>query len=156
MFSREDFDRLSREASTNHYFVGTYPGLYFNVFPQFAFREPASEQYARITRAPKQAGDNGLKFWATAEIGEKGRNGLPTELIANFKFGEFRALSEEEFNALVASQCAELIVPPTLPLHSPHRFVAALAMYTLKTDFTVSLIAEYEDEFIHFYWDTTA
>lgn len=29
-------------------------------------------------------------------------------------------------------------------------------MYSMKTEFIVSLFAEYEDEYIHFYWDTTS
>jgi hypothetical protein len=29
-------------------------------------------------------------------------------------------------------------------------------MYSMKTEFFVSAVAEYEDEFIHFAWETTA
>lgn len=29
-------------------------------------------------------------------------------------------------------------------------------MYSTKTDFIVSLLAEYEDQFIHYFWETCA
>ncbi|WP_457326663.1 hypothetical protein, partial [Roseateles sp. P5_E11] len=80
----------------------------------------------------------------------------PTWLVDDFENSEFVPLTESEFSSLVAELCADFVVPAKPPVHSPMGFVSALAMRSLKTDFVVSLIAEYEDEFVHFYWHTTA
>ncbi|MFZ3002519.1 MAG: hypothetical protein WA071_19545 [Undibacterium umbellatum] len=69
---------------------------------------------------------------------------------------EFRPISEEKFNALVAEQCFGLIVKPQLPLNQSGQFVGALLMRDMETDLVVDLFAEYEDEYIHFYWHSTA
>lgn len=156
MFSAADLERLKRELASNYHFAGSYPGASFLIYPQYAFSPPDSEQYARITRAPKERGDNGLRFWAVAELGVEGYTERPTGLISHFENAEFLPLMESEFNLLVANQCVDLVVPATLPIHQPVGFVSALALQTLKTDLIVSLIAEYEDEFLHFYWQTTA
>lgn len=68
----------------------------------------------------------------------------------------FELISEPDFNSLVAEHCAGLIVKPQLPLKGEGNFLGAVLLYSMKTDFIVSLVAEYEDEFVHFYWETTA
>ena len=78
------------------------------------------------------------------------------EVITYVRSAAFEPITEDKFNLLVAEQSSELLVQPSLPLHSKQGFVSALLLYSLDTDFVVSLFAEYEDEFIHFYWDTTA
>jgi hypothetical protein len=155
MFSRIDLESLEQPQLTDGRFVACYPGLHYTVYPQHAFRVPDSEETIRITRAPKLHGDNGLRFWLSAEWarGWSGREQYMSSYSAN---AVFEVISEAEFNTMVAVQSGELLVPQPLPLHSQQGFVGALVLYSMKTDFVVSLFAEYEDEFIHFYWDTTA
>lgn len=69
---------------------------------------------------------------------------------------KFEDISEAVFNKMVAGAAHYLIAPLKQPLHEPNGFIGALLMYSMKTEFTISLFAEYEDEYIHFYWDTTA
>ncbi len=156
MFSRFDLECFDDELFIDWRCVRPYPGLHYQVYPQHAFRVPDSEQHVRITRAPKEPGDNGIRFWVSAEVAEQANAPLATHLIPYITGAQFRAVSESEFNRLVAGQCSELLAPPTLPLHSSRGFVGAVAMYTLDTAFIVSLVAEYDDEFVHFYWETTA
>lgn len=155
MFDRSHFEALKKEQLGDLHFARCYRGLHFSVFPQFAFDPPDSEQMIRITRAPKEAGDNGLKFWINAEL--LGDWGGRTEFLSPyFAASKFRPLTAEEFNRMVAAQTQDLLASLHLPLHHSGGYVGGLAMYTMETDFTVSLLAEYEDEFIHFYWETSA
>lgn len=155
MFDRSHYEALKKEQLDDLYFARLYRGLHYCVYPQFAFDPPDSEQMIRITRAPKEAGDNGLKFWINAEF--LGDWGCRIEFLPPYLAGsKFRPLVEEEFNRIVEAQAQDLLASLQLPLHHPVGYVGGLAMYTMETDFTVSLLAEYEDEFIHFYWETAA
>jgi len=155
MFTRNDLESIDQATLTDWRFVACYPGLYYTVYFQYAFREPSAEEKIRITRAPKQLGDNGLRFWLSAEWAEGWRE--RKEYFPSYvRSAAFEPITEDKFNLLVAEQSSELLVQPSLPLHSKQGFVSALLLYSLDTDFVVSLFAEYEDEFIHFYWDTTA
>jgi len=155
MFGRIDLESLEQSQLTDRWFVDCYPGLHYVVYPQYAFRVPDSEETIRIARAPKLDGDNGLRFWLSAEWlqGWDGREQLMSSYTAS---AEFEVVSEAEFNAVVAAHSGELLASPALPLHPQLGFVGALILHSMKTDFVVSIFAEYEDEFIHFYWDTTA
>lgn len=100
-------------------------------------------------------GDNGLRFWPAAELATdwKGRESyLPGYLSDAY----FSPIDERSFNELVANHCSSLIAPPRLPLANGQLFSSALLMYSMKTDFFVSALAEYENEFIHFAWATMA
>jgi hypothetical protein len=155
MFDRSNFEALNAEQFGDLHFAHFYRGLHYGVYPQFAFNPPESEQMIRITRAPKESGDNGLKFWINAELLDDW--GGRTELLLPYlSKSEFRLISEEEFNRSVVAQASDLVAPLHLPLHRPVGFVGGLAMHTIDTDFIVSLFAEYEDEFIHFFWETAA
>ncbi|MCR6667999.1 MAG: hypothetical protein NVV69_18745 [Methyloversatilis sp.] len=155
MFDRSHFEGLKAEQLADFHFARFYRGLHYDVHPQFAFNPPDSEQMIRITRAPKEAGDNGLKFWINAEHLDDW-DGRTEFLRPYLSASEFRSITEEEFNRAVAAQALDLIAPLQLPLHQPVGFVGGLAMHTIETDFMVSLFAEYEDEFIHFFWETSA
>jgi hypothetical protein len=60
----------------------------------------------------------------------------------------------ESFVAQLPARMHQLACYPGVNFHV--YFVGAVLLYSMKADFIVSLVAEYEDEFIHFYWDTTA
>jgi hypothetical protein len=164
MFSRSDLDSLDSALLIDWRYMGSYPGLHYAVFPQHAFRVPDSEQTIRITRAPKRSGDNGLQFWVSAECAnspsgnyDQSTRDRRAEKAANyFRGARFRNIDEVEFNSIVRGQCTELLIVPNLPLHEPQGFIGAISIRTLETELVVSLVAEYADEFIHFYWESTA
>ncbi|AXI61143.1 hypothetical protein DLD99_11895 [Pseudomonas kribbensis] len=155
MFNRSDFDKLSGEGMTYWNACGRCRGLYYVTYPAVAFEYPDSEETIRITRAPKQQGENGLKFWLHAECvaWHPDRESYFLGYVSDAKFEE---ISEAVFNQMVADQARDLIAPLKQPLHEPSGFIGALLMYSMKTEFIVSLFAEYEEEYIHFYWDTTS
>jgi hypothetical protein len=67
MFNRSDFDQLSGKEVTYWSARDGCRGLYYVTYPAFAFQYPDSQETIRIARAPKQQGENGLKFWLHAE-----------------------------------------------------------------------------------------
>ncbi|WP_083893487.1 hypothetical protein [Herbaspirillum sp. B65] len=155
MFEKKDFQNILGKLPTKMHRLGCYRGVSFHVYPPYAFNPPDGEQTIRITRAPKADSDNGIDFWLCSEWlqGWTGRE----EYFAGYLSGSaFEPISERSFNDLVADRCVDLIVRPELPLKAIGKFLGAVLLYSMKTDFIVSLVAEYEDEFIHFYWDTTA
>jgi len=155
MFCRIDFDKLVQTESSRLQYLGAYRGLYYVCYPQYAFQVPEGEESIRITRAPKAPDDNGLRFWLAAELADDWR-GRESYLHGYLSGAYFEPIDEQQFDNLVATHCSNLIVPPTLPLAREQRFLGALLMYSMKTEFFVSAIAEYENEFIHFAWETTA
>lgn len=155
MFCRRDFEDLVAIDQARLHLLAGYRGIYYVEYPQFAFQVPDGEESIRISRAPKSKGDNGLRFWIAAELADnwKGRESC---LLGYLSGGYFEPLDELSFDSLVKSNCVGLIVPPGLPLGHGQTFLGALLMYSMKTEFFVSVIAEYENEFIHFFWETTA
>lgn len=153
MFDRSDFDQLSNEQLIFWRADNECPGLYYVTYPSIAFECPDSQETIRITRAPKRHGDNGLNFWLHAEWIDR-RPGGESYFPSCVSDAQFEEISEAVFNKMVADGAFELIAPLKQPLHEPTGFVGALLMFSMKTEFTVSLFAEYEDEYIHFYWDT--
>ncbi len=155
MFDRTKFEALASENLNLWDYRSAYRGLSYCIYPQHAFSLPDSEQMIRIARAPKEIDDSGLKFWINAEFLDDWRDResyFQPYLAASL----FRPIDEQEFNRLVREQVQGLVVPIDLPLHPLTGFVGGLAMYTMERDFVVSVFAEYEDEFIHFFWNTTA
>jgi hypothetical protein len=155
MFNRHDLEELTKEQLTHWQIVAAYPGLYYATYPSSAFETSSSEECIRVTRAQKSPNENGLRFWLTSEWLDdwKGRE----KYFPDYVFGaQFEKISEAEFNKLVAEQSHQLSAPLKQPIHEPNGFVGAMMMYSMKTDFIVSIFAEYEEEFIHFYWSTTA
>jgi hypothetical protein len=155
MFEREDFRNVVAQLPARMHHLACYSGLSFHVYPQYAFSCPAGEQTIRITRAPKANNDNGINFWLCAEWLDDWR-GRESYFVGYLSDSAFEPLSEQSFNDLVAEQCAGLIIKLDLPLRIKGNFVGAVLLYSMKTDLIVSLVAEYEDEFIHFYWESTA
>ncbi|PNQ54180.1 hypothetical protein [Vibrio sagamiensis] len=150
MFKRSDLKSIDFKNDQLEF----YRGLYSTYYNQFAFRVAASEESIRITRAPKLEKDNGLLFWVAAELQENwsGREQYFQRFIQS---SDFKEISESEFNSMVFSRCGELITKPSLPLSSGN-FIGALAMCTMEKELTVDLFAEYDNEYIHFIWESTA
>ncbi|MFT3800982.1 MAG: hypothetical protein QM766_07155 [Burkholderiaceae bacterium] len=165
MFTRAELEAIEQDRLTHgpvvgghpdlYSVVGGYPGLYFTAYPQHAFRTPSSEEYIRVTRALRLAADNGIKFWCSAEWAA-GWSGRESYFAPYLHGAQFEPISEDEFNRIVQESSSELIAPLSLSLHAPNGFVGAILMYSIKSDFIVSLVAEYDDEFIHHFWESTA
>jgi hypothetical protein len=163
MFTRFDLNLLDKQRLTNPAAFAHYPDLRVVTYGQDDFQCRDAEEIIRICTAPKRTGDNGLYFWLAAECTE-GWQGRERYFASYVGDAAFEAISESDFNQLVANYCAHLRILPKLPLYSSKGssegsskgFVGALLMYSARTDLMVSAVAEYEDSFIHFYWDTTA
>ena len=155
MFSRRDFETLPDEQLDSWQFGRSYKGLHHTVYPQYAFSPPDSEQFIKITRAPKEDRDDGLRFWINAELIDDW-GGRRDKLRPYLSASLFRPITEEEFNDRVEAQARDLADSVQLPIRKSGRCVGGLAMHTMETDSLVSLVAEYEDEYIHFYWETSA
>jgi len=155
MFERKDFDNLVSIEGDNLKFLSGYQGLYYVYYPQYAFKVPDSEESIRITRAPKNSSDNGLRFWLSAELADNWQ-GRENHLLPYLSGSYFERINEAVFAGLVAEKVSALINPPELPFVSEQAFHGALLMYSMKTEFIVSIFAEYEREYIHFAWETTA
>lgn len=155
MFDRNDFEELAKNKGSELKYLSSYPGLHFISYPENAFIVPESEESIRITIAPKAEGDNGLLFWIAAELLDEWRD-REDYLFSYLSGAYFERINETEFNSLVAEKCKYLIKQPELPIVKDQAFVGALLMYSMRTDFLVSAIAEYKDSYIHFYWETTA
>jgi len=154
MFCRDDFEKLLQDEGGEVYHA-VFRGLYYTCYPQYAFCVPDGEESIRITRAPRERGENGLRFWLAAEWADDWR-GRESYLPAYLSGAGFEPIDEAAFNSLVAMHCSGLIVPPPLPLVHGQVFLGGLLMYSMKTDFIVSAFAEYEHEFVHFAWESTA
>jgi hypothetical protein len=155
MFCRSDYDQLVQVEGSRLQHLGSYRGLYYVCYPQYAFQVPDGEESIRIARAPKSERDNGLRFWLAAELADDWRG--RESCFLNYLSGAFfEPIDELPFNDLVATHCSGLVAPLKLPLVSGQAFLGGLLMYSMKTEFFVSAVAEYEDEFIHFAWETTA
>ncbi len=155
MFTRSDVNQLDKQSLAKPAAFARCPGLWVVTYGQDDFQCRDSEETIRICTAPKRSGDSGLYFWLAAECTE-GWQGRERYFLSYVGDAYFEALSEGDFNQLVAIYCANLLMPPKLPIHEPNGFVGALLMYSARTDLIVSAVAEYENSFIHFYWDTTA
>lgn len=155
MFDRSDLEKIPSELLWFWEPGITYSGLYCVSYPQSAFTYPDSEECIRVTRVPKPQDDNGLGFWLQAERQDHWPERRP--YFARYVTqAQFERITEDRFNQMVAEQTVDLIAPLQQPLHAPSGFIGAMLMYSMKTDFIVSLFAEYEDEFVHFYWHTTS
>lgn len=150
MFDKKDLDNVDFTDQQ----LSCFEGLYVIHFNQYSFRVPDSEETIRIARSPKLQPHKGLQFWLAAGLQDNwaGREDYFRSYVEGC---EFKKISESQFNLMVATQCEGLITKPSLPLNDS-KFVGALAMRTIDKEFIVDLFAEYEDEYIHFFWETTA
>ncbi|WP_339526830.1 hypothetical protein [Pseudomonas sp. EA_35y_Pfl2_R111] len=155
MFTYTEFSKLGKKLLSDSINFERYPGLYYVTYPQYSFTVPDGEETIRISRAPKTSNDDGMKFWLASEwlAGWHGKEELFSSYITD---SAFEKITEDEMNFEIFTQCSGLISPPPLPVIGGQEFIGALMMYSLKTEFIISIFAEYTNEYLHFYWDTTA
>ena len=163
MFTKNDFLAIAntiKHANEWYRYLG-YAGLYYVIYPQFAFKAPDSEETICITRAKRKPGENGLLFWLAASLmpgirfPNSGINRLDNAKLCLMD-GAFQPIDEFEANRLVRNACESLNVDLQLPLVISSPFKGALMMRSMETGLEVSLIIEYEDEFVDFFWQSTA
>jgi len=139
---------------TNEFSLSCYRGLYCTVYRQYAFNTPSSEETIRISRSPRLGRDSGVMFWLAAILQDDWSDRMEyfQPYLTNARY---LPITETKFNSLVAEYCGELITKPTHPLNTGD-FKGALLMYDVEDDLMVDLYAEYDNEYIHFYWESTA
>ncbi|GKW26746.1 hypothetical protein PEC311524_43400 [Pectobacterium carotovorum subsp. carotovorum] len=150
MFNRNALILFLKNQSGTVLLDVVYPRFSVQHYTAEDFTSVESEQRIGISRAPKTATDNGLLFWIYAELAEGLCN--PEHYLLN---AYFKRIDEATFNTQVKNYCGDLRHPPALPL-SNQLFLGALLMYEPDTDMLVSIFAEYEQEYLHFFWESTA
>ena len=151
MFTKTDLDSVDIEQASE----GRYRGLYTTHYDQFAFKCWESEESIRITRAPKEYNeDNGVQFWVAAVLQDNWSDRMKY-LRPYIESALFEKISESDFNSEVQYHCNELMLKPSLPLIRGG-FIGALTMHKLDAELIVDLFAEYEKEYVHFAWESTA
>jgi hypothetical protein len=148
MFSREEF--LSALPVS---FEGTCPLIDAVEFGPDAFRCPCGEEQIRIHRGKRANFKSIVQFWV-ASLSSQDWKEREAYFLPYLQSGKCRPISENEFNDLVTTYSGELQQRLALPLHSAVGFINAVQMYDEWND--MAAVAEYEDEFVAFYWDTTA
>ena len=150
MFKRSDCENINFTDNN----LSIYRGLFSTSYNQFAFKDPDFEEAIIISRAPKLERDNGLHFWLAAVLQDDWSDRKEYYYKSYILEAEFKDISEEKFITIVHSCCTELITKPMLPL-STGKFISAMSMHSIETELLVDLYAEYENEYLHFYWTST-
>lgn len=122
-------------------------------FDQDAFRCPSFEQHIQIHRGKRVDFNSVVQFWVCS-LRSQDWSGREAYFLPYLKSGKCQTISEVEFNDLVATYSGELEQTLKLPLHFAVGFIGAVQMYNDWDD--IGAVAEYEDEFVAFYWNTTA
>lgn len=122
-------------------------------FDYLAFHDASSEEKIVIHRGRRNDYSDSLHFWVVS-VRNLDWSGREAYLLSYLQSSQCRSMTEIEFNSIVVKYSTALKQPPTLPLHSESAFVAALQMHDDWSE--VAALAEYEAEFIAFYWVTTA
>lgn len=164
MFTHEDIGKLADfDQAAQAYCLERRPQ--YVCFNQFGFEHYESEESIFISRAAKQKGENGLGFWVATyqtalDQGQEWRDDSKGYFETYIVGAQCEPITEDRFNEFVSKCCERLAFPLCLPLRHSRPFwkrsgfVGALLMHD---DWNlVDLIAEYEDEYLHFYWETTA
>lgn len=152
MFTKEDVDSFDYTCVN----LENYNGLNEISYTDNDFKHPEACEYIRITRRKKRDEDNGVNFMFHSYLADIYYGVCTLEGIKDgLQTSNFEQITEDRFYEMVQAQCVGLIDKPNLPL-SYSKFIGALVMCDLKTEFVVDVFAEYEDEYIHFFWNTTA
>lgn len=157
MFTKKDTQRIINNANAS----AEYSGLYSTHYNFYAFKSQSTEENIIISRAPRNNNNSNAKFWLAALQQEtyKFEEYLDDEFEESFQEyvskAQYKEITETEAYSIITDHCSDLITKPPFPLNS-NTFIGALIMYYQSGNQITDLFMEYEDEYIHFYWESTA
>ncbi len=122
-------------------------------FTQDDFKSTDAEEEIQIHRGDAAQFENGLHFWVKSIQNQDWHN-RSEYLFPYLQEGKCLMISEAYFNQLAWKFTLNLKSSPSLPLHSECNFIGALCMYDDWND--VAIVAGYDNEYIAFYWSTSA
>lgn len=170
LFTRADLERVIEAGDLEAIARRTACALEMRVYLSDAFIHASSEETIRVSWLRKSSAHDGLAMWLAAEWqageGQAGegqvvgaeRLGCGATRASVFtrylRSAAFRPIGEDEFNTRLQASASDLRDPLFLPPLAG--FVGALLMQEIDRDLIVSLLAEYRDGWLHFYWDSTA
>ncbi len=114
------------------------------------FKFPGSEQMIDLHRAKKIDFDNTLQFWVHS-LRSQDWNGS-NQFLRYAQSGAFIPMTEAEFSNFIVEYARSLSSP--LRLAPKGEFIWAMQMYNAWND--VAVVAEFGEEYVSFYWSTTA
>lgn len=157
MFGNPDFLALTKHFSKPLDMLAhcAYPGLYYTIYPQFAFAGQEKEQFLRITRAPKKPGDSGVQFWLAANLGEAGDE-ITLAPLHYVRESSFERIGAAEFDSKASQVCRDLLVPLAMPGIEAGALIGCLQVTSSRPEPQVSLFAEYGNEFFDLLWWSAA
>ena len=157
MFTKEDTKRIIDDNNT----LDEYRGLYSTFYQPYAFESQSTEERILISHAPKTKYNSNARFWLAAVLQERCNDEENydendeeyfKEYVANAKYKE---ILETDAISIIKEYCSDLITKPKLPLNN-NKFIGALIMYDQDADQMIDLYMEYKDEYLRFYWESTA
>ena len=169
MFTKNDLIELVQQFPFDETQFNFPEGWYYSGITQclkyssYGFYCP-TEQYIRITRAdkhiqqqfPGRYPNKNLLFWINSETYE-GFFMPMKELYRDHLINAlFEPLNVQAWEELVADWCSDLKSPPALPLNPTDTFIRGILLHDFRTDLCISAVAEYQNELIHFLWETGA
>lgn len=157
MFTKEDTKRIIDDNNS----LAEYRGLYSTFYQPYAFESQSTEELIIISHAPRTKYNSNAKFWLAAILQESSNCEEQFNEYVNEYFEEYVAkakykdISESGALSIINEYCSDLITKPRLPLNN-NKFIGALIMYDKDADQMIDLYMEYEDEYLRFYWESTA
>ncbi|MGI4790548.1 MAG: hypothetical protein ACRYFS_17055 [Janthinobacterium lividum] len=121
-------------------------------YTQFDFVHPDSEESIVIHRGTKTDFESALQFWIHSIYSVQEQDLGLEHLLIYAQAGKFVSLPAAEFCLLVEQHAYYLRSPLDLP--SKGAFISAMQMYDEWDD--IALLAEFSEEYLSFYWSTTA
>ncbi|QDQ86853.1 hypothetical protein FMZ60_04105 [Alcaligenaceae bacterium SJ-26] len=165
LFTRADLERVIEAGDLEAMARRTAAVLDTRVYLPDAFSHASSEETIRVSWLRKSSAHDGLAMWLAAEwqagegqvVGAEGLGCGATRASVFTRYlrsAAFRPIGEDEFNTRLQASASDLRDSLFLPPLAG--FVGALLMQEIDRDLIVSLLAEYRDGWLHFYWDSTA
>ena len=157
MFTKKDTQRIINDKNAS----AEYRGMYSTYYNSYAFESQSTEENIIISRAPRTKYNSNAKFWLAAlqqetykveEYLDEDFEECFEEYVSN---AQYKEISESDTYSIIKEYCSDLITKPALPLNSK-KFIGALVMYYQSGDQIIDIFMEYEDEYLHFYWESTA
>lgn len=136
-----------------NYSVRNFPPLEVVEFGNQDFDLPCSEQYVWRSRGSKSNFENGLFFWVKC-LQSQGCDFSTALVTAYVKSGLCGPIDFDRFSQIVAEYSGSLLTPLPDWLLCRRPYQCGLQMYAEWND--VAIIAQYEEEFVAFFWSTSA